>query len=105
MIRAFGSRSRRWAVCIAAAAGPCLAACQARTDDAEQAQRTDAGVSAAGRDSGPALPALCSGCASETPAPTDMSLHVHHVHMNVADRARASEFYAQFFSAEQVALN
>jgi catechol 2,3-dioxygenase-like lactoylglutathione lyase family enzyme len=41
----------------------------------------------------------------ETPPAMDLSLHLHHVHMNVADRARTSAFYEQFFAAKRVELN
>jgi catechol 2,3-dioxygenase-like lactoylglutathione lyase family enzyme len=52
-----------------------------------------------------ALPSLCSGCAQETQNAMDMTVHLHHVHLNVADRDRSVQFYQQFFEAERVRLN
>lgn len=34
-----------------------------------------------------------------------MTVHLHHVHMNVADRERSAQFYQQFFKARRVRLN
>jgi catechol 2,3-dioxygenase-like lactoylglutathione lyase family enzyme len=51
------------------------------------------------------LPALCSGCPSDKIDPADMSVHLHHVHMNVLDRERSLKFYHDFFGDEAVRLN
>jgi len=59
----------------------------------------------AGMSVDPTLVALCSGCQQETPDKQDMTIHLHHVHLNVADRERSMQFYEQFFQAERVLLN
>jgi catechol 2,3-dioxygenase-like lactoylglutathione lyase family enzyme len=48
---------------------------------------------------------LCSGCDSEQRDATDMSIHLHHVHLNVRSRAASFAFYEKFFKAERVLLN
>lgn len=54
----------------------------------------DAGEHAdAGRDAGDGT---CDGCDD------DMSIHLHHVHLNVSDRARSMAFYKEHFGATEV---
>ena len=48
---------------------------------------------------------LCSGCPDELEDRGDMGVHLHHVHLNVADRARSMGFYERFFGAQRVRLN
>jgi catechol 2,3-dioxygenase-like lactoylglutathione lyase family enzyme len=50
-------------------------------------------------------PSLCSGCAEEVTDPADMSVHLHHVHLNSAARQRSMRFYQEHLSAEPVRLN
>src|SRR5688572_25506928 len=65
--------------------------------------KSEAGSGGAGAAS--SLPSLCSGCSGETQDRMDMTVHLHHVHMNVADRERSAQFYQQFFKAQRVRLN
>lgn len=51
------------------------------------------------------LPPLCSGCAEDVADPMDMTLHLHHVHMNVQDRAGSVQFYTEFLNGREVRLN
>lgn len=49
--------------------------------------------------------AVCSGCSSERLTTMDMTLHLHHVHMNVASRERSQTFYETHLAAERITLN
>ena len=73
----------------------------ASTQDAAGDAATDSAV----EDSGPRPPELCSGCADESRDTSDLTIHLHHVHMNVTDRARSTAFYRDFFGAELALLN
>ena len=55
--------------------------------------------------SAPTREAVCSGCAAEMLNKQDMKVHLHHVHLNVADRERSAQFYEKFFEAKRVQLN
>ncbi|HET8932551.1 MAG TPA: VOC family protein [Polyangiales bacterium] len=48
---------------------------------------------------------LCSGCASETLDKMDMTIHLHHVHINTADAERSKAFYEAQLNAKRVSLN
>jgi catechol 2,3-dioxygenase-like lactoylglutathione lyase family enzyme len=50
-------------------------------------------------------PPYCSGCAQEQRDPMDTTIHLHHVHMNVADREASAGFYEQHLAARRVRLN
>lgn len=50
-------------------------------------------------------PAICSGCAGEPTNPMDMTIHLHHVHLRVADRSRSGSFYEGHLGAQRVTLN
>jgi catechol 2,3-dioxygenase-like lactoylglutathione lyase family enzyme len=58
-------------------------------------------------DAGPTsdLPAGCSGRPSDKIDHADMSIHLHHVHMNVVNRERSIKFYRDFFGDQAVRLN
>jgi catechol 2,3-dioxygenase-like lactoylglutathione lyase family enzyme len=47
----------------------------------------------------------CSGCAQEQRDTMDTSIHLHHVHMNVANRETSAGFYEQHLAATRVRLN
>lgn len=51
------------------------------------------------------LPALCSGCASEQQNKADKSIHLHHIHMKVGNRAASTSFYEKHLAARRVTLN
>lgn len=51
------------------------------------------------------LPDLCSGCAGETRDAKDMTVHLHHVHLNVKNREQSAQFYEKYFHAQRVLLN
>jgi catechol 2,3-dioxygenase-like lactoylglutathione lyase family enzyme len=51
------------------------------------------------------LPAACSGCPQDSTDKTDLSVHLHHVHVNVADRERSAQFYEKQLGAQRVLLN
>jgi catechol 2,3-dioxygenase-like lactoylglutathione lyase family enzyme len=86
-----GSHSSQPAAAGVVAAQPAVAGAQASVD-------ADAGTD-------PQLPDLCSGCAQEPREPTDMTVHLHHVHLNVKSRQQSMQFYEQYFKAQRVLLN
>ncbi|MDD9946935.1 MAG: VOC family protein [Myxococcales bacterium] len=66
----------------------------------------DAGTGEQGGEQGDlGLPSICRGCSQETLDTMDMTVHLHHVHLNVADRERSVQFYQRFFDAKRVRLN
>lgn len=69
----------------------------------------DAGAAASGEptrtSTATTLPELCSGCAAEARDAMDMTVHLHHVHLNVKNREQSALFYEKYFHAERVLLN
>jgi catechol 2,3-dioxygenase-like lactoylglutathione lyase family enzyme len=59
----------------------------------------------AGRASANPRLGICSGCAQDIPDEMDMTIHLHHVHLNSADAARSMDFYERFLAAERTKLN
>lgn len=58
-----------------------------------------------GAEGQPAGDGLCSGCASEMLDKMDMTIHLHHVHLNTADAERSKAFYEAQLAAKRVMLN
>lgn len=82
-----------------------LTACDSANEqasDASDVRRADAEADAA-VDS--ALPAVCSGCPREQRDLADVTVRVHHVHLNVKNSRETIGFYAKFFGAREVRLN
>lgn len=67
----------------------------------------DVAVAGAGADAGAAPPStgFCSGCSSESQDEQDMTIHLHHVHLNVSSREQSTAFYVSHLAAERVTLN
>jgi catechol 2,3-dioxygenase-like lactoylglutathione lyase family enzyme len=56
-------------------------------------------------DEAASLRPLCSGCPDEQPDKRDMTIHLHHIHLNVSDREASERFYEKFFATERIRLN
>lgn len=50
-------------------------------------------------------PSYCSGCPKEKLDPKDMTVHLHHVHLNVGSRAASMGFYEKHLAAKRITLN
>lgn len=91
----------------AASKQPPVAGANAQQSSASHvtAADSDAGAAPSGEPSSTTRPELCSGCAQETRDAMDMTVHLHHVHLNVANREASAQFYEKYFRAERVLLN
>lgn len=54
---------------------------------------------------GMSSPGFCSGCSTEQPNKMDMTVHLHHVHLNVTSRETTEQFYEQHLNAKRIKLN
>lgn len=71
---------------------------------------TNAGAGAGGGTSpsgagGMGSPSFCSGCSQENPNKMDMTVHLHHVHLNVTSRETTEQFYEKHLGAKRIKLN
>lgn len=104
----------------AAASNTSAAAMNGKSDAGTAAANSDAGTTAANSDAGTAAAStpqagsggqaserkeLCSGCPEETRPAMDMTIHLHHIHLNVHNSDTSAQFYEKHFQAKPILLN